>query len=209
MADGVVYHTNPMSRGRIARWMLEEVGAPYERRIIQYGADLQTPGYIAINPMRKLPALTHGDAVVTETAAIVAYLADAFPDAGLAPAPSDRAAYYRWLFFCAGPMEAAMGDAGMKVSPNPEQARFVGYGEAGRMLDALDDVVRDGFVAGDRFTAADLYLAAVLGFGMRFGLFEERPAFIDYHARMTDRDAYKRVAALDDADMAAMNAPDA
>ena len=205
MNEPLVYYTHPTSRGRIARWMLEEVGAPYERRSLQYGADLNAPDYAEIKPMRKLPALTHGAAIVTEAAAIVAYLADAFPEAGLAPAPTDRAAYYRWLFFCAGPIEAAMGDAGMKVAPTAEQAGFVGYGDMTRMLDALEGALaRGGFVAGDRFTAADLYLAMVLGFGMQFDLIEKRDAFVDYHARMIDRPAYKRATALDDADMAAL-----
>ena len=109
MADELILYTNPMSRGRIARWMLEEVGQPYKTEVLDYASTMKGPAYLAINPMGKVPALRHGDAVVTETAAICAYLADAFPQAGLAPPPGHRlrAPYYRWLFFTAGPFEAA------------------------------------------------------------------------------------------------------
>ena len=110
MSEELVFYTNPMSRGRIIRWMLEEVGQPYRTEIIEYGPQMKSPPYTDINPMGKVPAIRHGDAVVTECAAICAYLADAFPQAGLAPAPGsrDRAPYYRWLFFSAGPAEAAI-----------------------------------------------------------------------------------------------------
>src|ERR1041384_6239990 len=109
MTDELVFYTHPMSRGRIVRWMLEEIGQPYRTEILDYGTTMKAPPYLAINPMGKVPALRHGEAIVTETAAICAYLADAFPDSGLAPAPGDRlrAPYYRWLFFAAGPPRAA------------------------------------------------------------------------------------------------------
>ena len=109
MTDELVFYTHPMSRGRIVRWMLEEVGLPYRTEILDYGTTMKAPAYLAINPMGKVPALRHGETIVTETAAICAYLADAFPAAGLAPPPGDRlrAPYYRWLFFAAGPLEAA------------------------------------------------------------------------------------------------------
>ena len=109
MADELVLYTNPRSRGRVARWMLEEVGAPYQTEILDYGTTMKAPAYLAINPMGKVPALRHNNIVVTESAAICAYLADAFPDAGLAPPPHDpmRGPYYRWLFFAAGPFEAS------------------------------------------------------------------------------------------------------
>src|SRR5271154_4323343 len=112
MAEALVLYTNPRSRGRIARWMLEEVGQPYRTEVLDYGTTMKAPAYLAINPMGKVPALTHGDAVVTEAAAICAYLADAFPQAGLAPAPGTplRAPYYRWMFFAAGPVEAAVSN---------------------------------------------------------------------------------------------------
>src|SRR4051794_9344102 len=107
MTDELVFYTHPMSRGRIVRWMLEEVGQPYRTEVLEYGTTMKAPEYRAINPMGKVPAIRHGDTVVTETAAICAYLADAFPEAGLAPPPGDRlrGPYYRWLFFVAGPLK--------------------------------------------------------------------------------------------------------
>src|SRR5882757_200470 len=101
MPDELVFYTNPMSRGRLVRWMLEEIGAPYRTEILDYGTMMKAPAYLAINPMGKVPAIRHGDVVVTEGAAICAYLADAFPEADLAPALGDRGDYYRWLFFAA------------------------------------------------------------------------------------------------------------
>jgi glutathione S-transferase len=107
MAQELVFYTNPMSRGRIVRWMLEEVGVPYRTEILAYGPAMKAESYRRINPMGKVPAIVHGETVVTECAAICAYLADAFPAAGLAPPLAERGAYYRWLFFAAGPAEAA------------------------------------------------------------------------------------------------------
>jgi glutathione S-transferase len=107
MADLTLY-TNPMSRGRIARWMVEEVGQPYDTVLLEYGGSMKGADYLAINPMGKVPAIRHGETIVTEGAAICAYLADAFPEAGLAPPPAERGAYYRWLFFGAGPLEQAV-----------------------------------------------------------------------------------------------------
>src|SRR5260370_19467928 len=110
MTDELVFYTNPMSRGRIVRWMLEEVGQPYRTEILDYAAQMKSPEYLAVNPMGKVPALRHGDVVVTEAGAICAYLADAFPKAGLAPQPGDKArgTYYRWMYFAAGPVEQAL-----------------------------------------------------------------------------------------------------
>src|SRR5579872_2303041 len=110
MADDLILYTNPQSRGRIARWMLEEIGQPYRVEVLDYATTLKSPAYLAINPMGKVPAIKHGDAVVTEAAAICAYLADAFPAARLAPPPGDkaRAPYFRWLFFGAGPVESVV-----------------------------------------------------------------------------------------------------
>ena len=120
MADELVLYTNPMSRGRVARWMLEEVGQPYKTEIVDYASTMKSPAYLAINPMGKVPALRHGDVVVTETPAICAYLADAFPQARLAPPPGHRlrAPYYRWLFFAAGPNDEADGLYG-RIDPQP------------------------------------------------------------------------------------------
>lgn len=202
MSDLTLY-THPRSRGRIARWMLHEVGADYDVEYMTYGGNMGSAEYRAINPMAKVPAIRHGDAVVTECAAICAYLADRFPDAGLAPPRDDRAAYYRWLFFAAGPVESAIIDAALGVEPNDDQRGFVGYGEMKRVLDTLEDLLSSHrFVCGERFSAADVYLASQIGFGMQFGTIEKRTTFEDYVERATDRNAHREANALDDAAMA-------
>ena len=152
MADELILYTNPMSRGRIARWMLEEVGQPYKTEVLDYASTMKGPAYLAINPMGKVPALRHGDAVVTETAAICAYLADAFPQAGLAPPPGHRlrAPYYRWLFFAAGPFEAASSNKALGVVVPPERERMMGYGNIALVLKTLEDAVSRGHVSGRR-----------------------------------------------------------
>ena len=109
MAD-IIFYTNPMSRGQTARWMLEEIGQPYDTEVLTYGESMKAQPYLSINPMGKVPAIVHNGRVVTEVAAICCYLADAFPEAGLAPAPRDRADYYRWIFFTSGPVEAAFSN---------------------------------------------------------------------------------------------------
>ena len=202
MTDELVFYTNPMSRGRIVRWMLEETGQPYRTELLDYATTMKAPGYLAINPMGKVPALRHGDAVVTETAAICAYLADAFPDAGLAPPPGDRrrGAYYRWLFFAAGPLEAAVTNKALGVAVPEGRERMVGYGSFDAVMAAVEGALgADGYLAGDRFTAADLYLGSQLGFGMMFGTIEKRPAFERYWQKLSARPAYRRAKELDDA----------
>jgi len=193
-------YTHPRSRGRIARWMLEEVGADYDVQILEYGEAMQTATYRAINPMCKVPTLVDGAAVVTECAAICAYLADRFPASRLAPPHHQRADYYRWLFFAAGPLEAAIVNQALGVELKPEQQGFVGYGDLARVLDVLETLVTQReFIASQRFSAADLYLAAQLNFGLQFGTIEKRDAFEAYVARIIERDAYRRAAQLDDA----------
>jgi glutathione S-transferase len=197
MADLVLY-TNPMSRGRIARWMLEEVGEPYRTELVEYGEAMKSPDYLAINPMGKVPALTHGDAVVTECAAICAYLADAFPRAGLAPALADRAAYYRWFFFVAGPLEAALTDKALGVEVPEERRASVGYGSLDTALNALEAALHDReYIAGDVFTAADVYVGSQVIFGLDFKTLDPRPAFSAYAERLRPREAYRRAADLD------------
>ena len=200
----LTFYTNPMSRGRIARWMLEEVGAPYETVVLGYADSMKGPDYLAVNPMGKVPAISHRGQVVTEGAAICAYLADAFPDAGLAPAPADRADYHRWLFFAAGPVEQAVTHKAMGVVPTEQQTRMVGYGTYDGMGEGLDKLLsgRD-YVAGERFSAADLYLGSQLNWGTQFGTLPKLDSFVAYVERLTARDAYKRAAALDDEAMAA------
>ena len=202
MADELVLYTNPMSRGRIARWMLEEVGQPYKTEVLDYASTMKASGYLAINPMGKVPALRHGDAVVTETAAICAYLADAFAQARLAPPPGDRlrAPYYRWLFFSAGPVEAAVSNKALGFVVPPDRERMIGYGNIAQVLSTLEAAVSGGkYLAGDSFTAADLYVGSQIGFGMMFGTLEKRPAFEQYWQRISSRPAYLRAKELDDA----------
>jgi len=204
MTAPLTFYTNPRSRGRIARWMLEEVGASYDTVLLDYAASMKDPAFLAINPMGKVPAIRHGETIVTETAAICAYLADAFPDAGLAPPPADRGAYYRWLFFAAGPLEAAITNASLGAEFAPERAMSLGYGTLANTLDTLEAALTDrGHIAGDRFSAADVYVGSHLGFGMAFGTITPRPAFQHYHTALTERPAYRRAAALDDADIPA------
>ncbi|CAN7594900.1 glutathione S-transferase family protein [Phenylobacterium sp. LjRoot225] len=202
MTDKLVFYTNPMSRGRIIRWMLEEVGQPYQTHVLDYGADIKAPAYLAINPMGKVPALVHGETVVTECAAICAYLADAFPQASLAPASGDRARgpYYRWLFFAAGPLEAAIGAKALGAEPTAEQQRMVGFGCYADVLNTLEKAVEGRqHLAGDRFSAADLYVGSHLMWGMGFGTIEKRPAFEAYVAPMKLRPAAIRADEIDDA----------
>jgi glutathione S-transferase len=200
--SNLTFYTNPMSRGRITRWMLEETGAPYETIILDYGSTMKSPDYLAINPMGKVPAITHEGVTITENAAICAYLADAFPEARLAPPPSSpfRAPYYRWLFFTAGPYEAAVTNKTFNFELPPGREMSAGYGSYAAILDTLEKtLLATPYLAGDSFTAADLYLAAQLNFGLLFNTIEKRPAFIDYVARQTARPAYKRATELDDA----------
>jgi glutathione S-transferase len=202
MADELVFYTHPMSRGRIVRWMLEEIGRPYRTELLEYGTTMKAPAYLAVNPMGKVPAIRHGEIVVTEAAAICAYLADAFPEARLAPPPADRrrGPYYRWLFFGAGPLEAAWTNKAMGFVVPPERERMAGYGRFEAVVDALEAAVsgRD-HVVGDSFTAADVYLASGIGFGMQFGMIEKRPAFEQYCGRHSARPAALRAKEIDDA----------
>ncbi|MFZ1110626.1 MAG: glutathione S-transferase family protein [Rhodomicrobium sp.] len=202
MPDELLFYTNPMSRGRIVRWMLEELGQPYRTEIIQYGPQMKSPPYTDINPMGKVPAIRHGDAIVTEVAAICAYLADAFPEAELAPPPGsrERAPYYRWLFFAAGPVESAIVNKSLGFEPPAERRAMVGYGCEADLLNALERAVSASeYLAGSRFSAADVYLGAQIGWGLQFGLLERRPAFEAYFNRIKDRPAAVRARETDDA----------
>src|SRR4029077_7066117 len=209
MSNELVFYTNPMSRGRIVRWMLEEVGRPYRTEVLEYATTMKAPEYLAINPIGKVPAIKHGDTVVTEAAAICAYLADAFPEAGLAPPPGDRlrGPYYRWLFFAAGPVEAAASNHAMGFAVPKERGRMMGYGSYGDVMNALDaDVSLGDYLVGDQFTAADVYVGAHIGFGLQFGTFEKRPAFERYVAGLRARPAFQRAEKIDN-DLAAASQP--
>lgn len=196
----LVFYTNPVSRGQIARWMLEEVGEPYDQVLLDYGTTMKAPEYLAINPMGKVPAIVHGGHVVTEAAAICAYLADAFPEHGLAPPPGERADYYRWLFFAAGPVEQAVVNKSLGVAVPDDKAMMAGYGNFEDAMDGLEAAVSGKqFVAGARFSAADVYVGSQVGWGLAFGSIEKRPAFEAYWAGLSQRPAYLRGKAIDDA----------
>ena len=198
MSDALTFYTNPMSRGQIARWMLEEVGAPYEQVLLDYATTMKGDDYLAVNPMGKVPAIEHDGNVVTECAAICAYLAEAFPDSGLAPHGDERADYYRWLFFAAGPLEQAIIDKHLGLTPTKDQERMAGYGSYDRAVDVLEGALTDrDFICGDRFTAADVYVGSQVDWGLSFETLPKRPAFEAYAARLRERDAYKRAQAID------------
>ena len=202
MTDELVFYTHPMSSARIVRWMLEEVGQPYTTKVLEFGKSMKGPEYLAINPMGKVPAIRHGDTVVTEAAAICAYLADAFPQAGLAPPPGsrERGPYYRWLFFAAGPVDAAVTDKALGFEIPPEREGMVGYGNIERALAALEgQLYRTEYIAGDRFTAADVYVGLKIGWGMMFRGIDRRPAFERYWGLVSARPAAIRARAIDDA----------
>jgi len=180
--------------------MLEETGAPYITTVVEYGAPMQASSYLSVNPMAKVPAIVHGKTSVTETAAICAYLADAYPDAGLAPALDDRADYYRWIFFAAGPLEAAITNRSLGVELTPEQAGSAGYGSYERAVDVLESAIADReFIAGDQFTAADVYVGSQIGFGLQFGSLDKRPSFERYFERLSARVAWQRANESDNA----------
>lgn len=204
MAEELIFYTNPMSRGRIARWMLEEVGAPYRTELLDYATTMKAPEYLAINPMGKVPAIKHGDTVVTECAAICAYLADAFPEAGLAPPLTERGDYYRWLFFTAGPIEAAVLNRTLGVELPDDKHAMAGYGCYDDAVNALEHAVTGKqFIAGGRFSAADVYIGSHIMWGTQFGTLPRRPAFEAYMAGLVNRPAHIRASELDDAAMPA------
>src|SRR5438874_9260170 len=197
MADLIFYH-NPQSRGRIIRWMLEEVGQPYETDVIGYD-QMKSERYLAVHPLGKVPAIKHGDHVLTECAAICVYLADVFPEAGLGPRSDEKADYYRWLFYAAGPLEAAVSNQAMGWQVPAERERMFGYGNFERAVAVLDELftLRD-YVCADRFTAADVYVGSQIMFPMQFGMLPERDSFVRYRARLQQREAYKRANEIDE-----------
>lgn len=196
----LVLHTNPQSRGRIARWMLEETEAPYNVSAVRYGPQMKSEEFLALNPMGKVPVLVHDGRVVTETAAICAYLADAFPAAGLAPPLADRHDYYRWLFFTAGPVEAAVTNRALGVEVPEGKQGMVGYGSMPLVVQALEHALARGpYICGEQFTAADVYIGAQVGWGLQFGTLDQRPAFVSYVEKLHARPAHQRASAADDA----------
>ncbi|WP_298611019.1 glutathione S-transferase family protein [uncultured Thiothrix sp.] len=190
----LVLYTNPQSRGRIAHWMMEELGEPYEIVWLDYATSMQAPEYLAINPMGKVPAITHGTAIVTETAAICAYLADQYPEKQLIPSNiQDRAAYFRWLFFAAGPLEQAVTVKSQNWLVTPEQEVFLGFGNYQKTTHALAIALKaSAYIAGEHFSAADVYVGSHLAWGMLFKTIEEKPVFKDYVQRLHARPAYAK-----------------
>ncbi|MBB6179383.1 glutathione S-transferase family protein [Pseudorhizobium flavum] len=207
MSDELILYTNPMSRGRIARWMLEEVGVPYRREVLTFGGTMKGADYLRLNPMGKVPTLVHGDSIVTECPAICAYLADAFPQAGLAPPQRERADYYRWLFFAAGPLEAAVSNRALGFQVPEDRRVMIGYGSYAEVVETLENALTDrSYIAGSSFTAADVYVGSHLMWGMQFGSIDKRPAFEAYVRHLHDRPAHLRATELDDADMKELQA---
>lgn len=200
MTQSLEFYTNPMSRGRIARWMLEEIGQPYETHVLEYGGSMKSAEYLAINPLGKVPAIRHRGRVVTECAAICAYLADVFPETKLAPPPEERGDYYRWLFFAAGPLEAAIVNTSLRVEVPDSKRGMVGYAPVETLAEVLAGVLAErDHIAGDAFSAADVYVGSHLAWGTAFGTIGRRPEFDAYLARVLSREAYVRANALDDA----------
>jgi len=202
MSNDLVFYTNPQSRGRIVRWMLEEVGQPYRTEVLGYADSMKAPAYLAINPMGKVPAIKHGDTVVTEAGAICAYLADAFPEKGLAPPLGDRrrGPYFRWMFFAAGPLEAAVTDKSLGVQVPAERKPMVGYGDFDDAINGAEHALKSGdYILGDTFSAADVYFGSAIGFFLQFGSIEPRPVFTAYAERLQNRPAAIRAREIDDA----------
>jgi glutathione S-transferase len=199
MADLTLYHAAP-SRSSVVRWMLEELGEPYDLVLLSLAKeDQRKPEYLAINPMGKVPSLKHGDAVVTEVAAICTYLADEFPHARLNIPVGDprRGPYLKWLFFSPTCIEAAVLD---KAAPRKETPRrgMVGYGDFDTVMDVVGKGVAGGpYLMGDQFTAADVVVGSMLRWGMMFNLLPERPEFRAYVDRLEQRPALQRATALD------------
>jgi glutathione S-transferase len=194
------FYYNPHSRAAVVHWMLEELGVPFEMHVLRFDkGENKTPEYLAINPMGKVPAIKHGDVVVTEGPAICCYLADAFPAAGLAPAIGDprRGPYLRWLFFSGSCMEPATWDHALKREPG--KPSMIGYGSFEDVVNtAVMAVSGDGpYILGDQFSAADVVLGSMLMYGMQFGILPARPEFTAYTERLKSRPALLRAKAKD------------
>jgi glutathione S-transferase len=193
MTDEIAFWTNPRSRGAIVHWMLEEVGAAYRPIVLDYGTTMKAPAYLAINPMGKVPAIRHRGQVVTAAAAICAYLADVFPDAELFPTARERGASYRWLSFGAGPLEAAVTNCAPGVEVPPERRAMVGYGDFDRVVATLAARLDEApYLAGRRFTAADVDTGSQIIWGLQFGTLPELPALVAYADRIKNRPARAR-----------------
>lgn len=206
MSD-LIFYTNPMSRGQIVRWALEEVGVEYRQEIVEYGPTMKSKPYADINPMGKVPAIVHNGNAITECAAICAYLADAFPAAGLAPALDQRHDYYRWMFYAAGPLESAVSNNSLGFHTSDEQTRTAGYGSYDLVMKVVDDLLsQQSYACGESFTMADVYLGSQIDWGLMFKTLPERESFNAYAERLRDREAYKKAKEIDGKLIAQMNA---
>jgi glutathione S-transferase len=202
VTDEVVFYTNPRTRGRIVRWMLQEIGQPYRTELLDLGTSSKSAAYLAINPMGKVPAIRHRGVIVTETAAICTYLADAFPQAGLAPAADDplRGSYYRWLFFAAGPFESAVTNKSLGFETPPGREVMAGWGTFAAVMHTMESALTPGpYILGNRFSAADVYIGSQIGFGLMFNSIEKRPAFERYWQGISSRPAAIKAREIDDA----------
>lgn len=198
----MTFYTHPWSRGRIVRWMLEEVGADYEVVVKEFGGSIKAPDYLAINPMGKVPALVDGEIVVTEVAAICAYLAERFPEKKLAPPMGSpaRGSYLRWMFFIAGPLEMASTAKAFNWRIDSENSQAVGCGTISDTINTMELAIKDSsYICGDQFTTVDLLAASYLGWEMQQKVIEERAAFREYVDRLQQRPAAVRANQLDDA----------
>jgi glutathione S-transferase len=194
------FYTVAMSRGQIARWALHEAGADYEHVVFDWAT--RPDSFKDINPMNKVPTLVHHhgghDHVVTEAAAICHYLAETHPGAGLLPDTHERAAYFRWLFFGAGPLEQATIAKAMGWEVPEERRGMAGYGSLDLTLDACEGWLNENdFAAGNRFTMADCYFGSQFIWGLRFDSIEERPSFKAYVERLTSRPKCIEAVAVD------------
>lgn len=185
----ITFYTNPQSRGRITRWMLEEVAEPYETLVLDYYTSMKSADYLALNPMGKVPTVVHDGKVITENAAICTYLAMAFPAKGLMA--EDIATYFRWMFFAAGPLEQAVVNTSFGwLTRDQQEKRRSGYGDLADVLRTLTThLSRSDYIADDRFTAADVYIGSQLGWGMQFGTIPANDVIAAYWARLKDRPA--------------------
>jgi glutathione S-transferase len=209
MPDLTLYHATP-SRSSIVLWMMEEVGEPYDIHLLNLQkGEQQQPEYLAVNPMGKVPALRHGEAVITEVAAICTYLADAFPDARLnvpIGAPR-RGEYLKWLFFGPGCLEYAMTDRAFPRKEQPRRATL-GYGDFDAVMNVVAQALTRGpYLMGEQFTAADVVNGSYIRWGMAFKMVPERPEFTAYAARLAARPAAQRAEA-EDKEMEAGKVPD-
>lgn len=197
----LTFYTNPMSRGRVVRWMLEELAIPYHTEVMVFGPEMKRPEYLAINPMGKVPAIRHGDTVVTEVAAICAYLADRFPEKQLAPAANspERGPYYRWLFFMAGPFEMATSAKAYGWRIDDDNVQAVSSGRLEDVIRALEGALAKGpYICGEQFTAADILVSSYLWWETMQKNLPPNEVFQNYVDRMESRPAAKRANQLDD-----------